>query len=50
MIIKLLAEHRLGFLGLGGGGGADARPGLRLSRCQIVGNLKRWLNFRNNET
>ena len=42
MIIKLLAGHRLGCLGLGGGG-ADARPVLRLSRCQIVGNLMRRL-------
>ena len=42
MIIKLLDGHRLGSLGLGGGV-ADARPGLRLSRCQIVGNLVRRL-------
>ena len=44
MIIKLLDGHRLEFLGLEGGV-ADARPGLRLSRCQIVGNF-----MRNNET
>ena len=37
MIVKLLTEHHLEFLSLKKA--AEARPSLRLSKCQIVGNL-----------
>ena len=37
MIVKLLAEHHLEFLGLKEA--AEARPSLHMSNCQIVGNL-----------
>ena len=36
MIVKLLTEHHLKEA-------AEARPSLHLSKCQIVGNLMRWL-------
>ena len=43
MSVKLLNEHHLEFLSLKGG--AEARPSLDLSKCQIVGNLMPRLNY-----
>ena len=43
MSVKLLTEHPLEFLSLKGG--AEARPSLHLSKCQIVGNLMPQLNL-----
>ena len=37
IIVKLLTEYHLEFLSLKEA--AEARPGLHLSKCQIVGNL-----------
>ena len=45
MIVKLLNEHHLEFLGLKEA--AEARPSLHMSKCHIVGNLMRWLKFIN---
>ena len=43
MIVKLLTEHHLEFLSLKKA--AEARPSLRLSKCQIVGNLTTRLKY-----
>ena len=43
MIVKLLTEHHLEFLGLKLG--CRARPGLHMSKCHIVGNLMHWLIY-----
>ena len=41
MIVKLLIEHHLEFLSLKEA--AEARPGLHMSKCHIVGNHMHWL-------
>ena len=38
MNVKILTEHHLEFLNLKGGGGAQARLSLPLSKYNIVGN------------
>ena len=43
MIFKLLTEHHMQFLSLKKA--AEARPSLHLSKCQIVGNPMRRLNY-----
>ena len=43
MIVKLLTEHNLEFLGLKKA--AEARQSLHMSKCHIVGNLMHWLNY-----
>ena len=41
MIVKLLTEHHLEFLGVKKA--AEARWSLHMSKCHIVGNLIYWL-------
>ena len=41
MIVKLLTKHHLKFLNLKEA--AEARPGLQMSKCHIVGNPMHWL-------
>ena len=43
MIVKLLTKHHLEFLSLKEA--AEARPSLRMSKCQIVGNHMSRLIF-----
>ena len=44
MIVKILPEHHLEFLSLKEA--AEAGLSLHVSKCNIVGNLMHWLNYK----